>query len=156
MKLERLVTLSPAPLIWSVDWALKTEAEQLYGGTKTLIAGWLSIRVIRNPSGFLGFVQGPAALAVMALILGFLMTAAWFSNPTNPMRCYGFACMIGGALGNLTDRLVRGYVVDFLELWRLPVFNLADLSIVVGMLLIVIDLYRKPVPDKNRSLIARK
>ena len=46
--------------------------------------------------------------------------------------------IISGALGNLIDRLFRGYVVKFITLWELPAFNLADILIVVGWILLAL------------------
>lgn len=58
------------------------------------------------------------------------------------------ALVIGGALGNLYDRLVHGYVVDFIHLyWRdyhFPAFNIADSAISVGAVMMLLDIFRKP------------
>jgi len=54
-----------------------------------------------------------------------------------------FACVLGGAFGNLIDRLRLGYVVDFLNFLVWPVFNIADLAITIGTSLLVISLLRK-------------
>jgi len=55
----------------------------------------------------------------------------------------GLACIIGGALGNVIDRAVRGYVVDFIQVhyrdWYFPSFNVADSAITVGAALLIID-----------------
>lgn len=50
----------------------------------------------------------------------------------------GYAFAVGGAFGNVADRIVRGYVIDFLHLERWPVFNIVDIAVVVGLALIVI------------------
>ena len=59
--------------------------------------------------------------------------------------------MIGGAIGNLIDRLAYGHVVDFLlfywHTWFFPAFNLADCAITVGAVMIVLDgFFKKPEP----------
>lgn len=58
----------------------------------------------------------------------------------------GLALVLGGALGNLIDRLRYGYVIDFLDLyyrnWHWPAFNIADSAITVGVALIIIDSFR--------------
>ncbi len=48
------------------------------------------------------------------------------------------ALIIGGGLGNLIDRLTRGFVVDFISIWKWPIFNLADIYISLALLLIII------------------
>ncbi len=55
----------------------------------------------------------------------------------------GLSCIIGGALGNVIDRAVRGHVVDFIQVhyadWYFPSFNVADSAITVGAVLLIID-----------------
>src|SRR5699024_8083776 len=64
-----------------------------------------------------------------------------------------FSLIIGGSLGNLFDRLLRGYVIDFLDFrffgYNFTIFNLADVFIVVGVFLIIIKTSRKE--DKNAN-----
>ncbi|MGM0954228.1 MAG: signal peptidase II [Pseudomonadota bacterium] len=56
--------------------------------------------------------------------------------------------ILGGALGNVYDRVVHGYVVDFLHFywqdWHFPAFNLADTGITIGAGMMILDLFRKP------------
>lgn len=58
------------------------------------------------------------------------------------------ALIIGGALGNLWDRMTLGYVVDFLDVywgaWHFPAFNIADSAITIGAVMLVIDMIRNP------------
>lgn len=66
------------------------------------------------------------------------------------------ALILGGALGNVYDRVVHGYVVDFLHFyWRdyhFPAFNLADTAITIGAGMMILDMFRKPADDsENRG-----
>jgi signal peptidase II len=62
------------------------------------------------------------------------------------LYCLGLALILGGALGNLWDRLVLGHVVDFLLFhyrgWSYPAFNVADSAITVGAVLLIVDSFR--------------
>lgn len=64
-----------------------------------------------------------------------------------------FSLIIGGALGNLIDRLAYGYVVDFLDFhWQgqhFPAFNVADMAISVGAFMLIVDAFRKPAPTSE-------
>ncbi len=59
-------------------------------------------------------------------------------NLKHPAARFAVTFLIAGALGNLTDRLLGGYVIDFIEIWRWPAFNLADAYITIGVLLILL------------------
>ena len=129
-----------APLVLAVDWLTKSQAEQLFGGVKTLVPGWLAIRVIHNSGGLFGLLGREAATLSMIAALIVLVWLVFRTHASKTMRHFGFACMIGGALGNLLDRLVRGYVVDFVDLWFFPFFNVADLALAIGIVLAGWDL----------------
>ncbi|MFA5821304.1 MAG: signal peptidase II [Candidatus Gracilibacteria bacterium] len=60
-------------------------------------------------------------------------------NLKHPAARFAVTFLIAGALGNFTDRLLGGYVIDFIEIWRWPAFNLADAYITVGVLLILLS-----------------
>jgi len=63
------------------------------------------------------------------------------------MYCAGLALIIGGALGNLYDRVTLGHVVDFLLFhyrdWHYPAFNVADSAITVGAVALIVDSFRQ-------------
>jgi signal peptidase II len=112
----------------------------------SLLGGLLTLRLVRNPGAAFGMAQGMTivftcvAVAVVVVILRVArrLTSAWWA--------VALGLVLGGALGNLMDRLLRspgpgrGHVVDFLELPRWPVFNLADSAIVVaGVFMVVLS-----------------
>ncbi|MDP2381160.1 MAG: signal peptidase II, partial [Pseudohongiella sp.] len=63
----------------------------------------------------------------------------------------GYSLVLGGALGNGLDRAMRGYVVDFLDFywqdWHWPAFNIADVGIVCGALLLVLSSFKRSGSD---------
>lgn len=82
------------------------------------------------------------ALVAMALVIsGFLLH--WLWKATHPMLAYGLGLVLGGAIGNVVDRLRYDAVFDFLDFhafgYHWPAFNVADSAIVVGVLLLMLD-----------------
>lgn len=65
------------------------------------------------------------------------------AHPGQKLFCFALACILGGAVGNVIDRLLHGYVVDFLDFhwggWHFPAFNLADSAITLGAICIILD-----------------
>lgn len=64
---------------------------------------------------------------------------------------FGLALQLGGAIGNLIDRVVKGYVVDFLDFRFWPVFNLADTAITIGVALLCWEILREGAPGEEKS-----
>jgi signal peptidase II len=74
---------------------------------------------------------------------------AWLlSRGGRTLFCAGLALIIGGALGNLYDRVTLGHVVDFVLLhwrdWYYPAFNVADAAITIGAAALILDSFRRP------------
>jgi signal peptidase II len=69
----------------------------------------------------------------------------WMLNkhPTQTLFCFAISMIMGGALGNVVDRLLHGHVVDFIQLhhsgWYFPAFNLADSAITLGAICLILD-----------------
>ncbi len=57
-----------------------------------------------------------------------------------PYTSWGYGLIIAGAIGNLIDRFIRGFVIDFISIMNFPVFNVADIAISLGMVLIIFKL----------------
>ena len=68
-------------------------------------------------------------------------------HPTQKLFCWAVALILGGAVGNLIDRVMYGHVIDFLDFhigtWHWPAFNVADSTICIGVLLFVLDELRR-------------
>lgn len=87
---------------------------------------------------------GSVGLVVVTLaVTGFVLWIAARTDPAQRLARLGFALIIGGAIGNLIDRVWLGYVVDYilfhLPNWSFAVFNLADAFITVGAALVILD-----------------
>ncbi|MEW6554979.1 MAG: signal peptidase II [Actinomycetota bacterium] len=125
-------------------------------GEAVSLGGFGEIRQLRNPGTAFGIIEGrswPLFLASIAVFV-ILVAVLWrWGGPGTAAFQVGLGLIIGGALGNIIDRIALGAVVDFVDLgfWPMrswPVFNLADLAIVagVGMILIIVvkDSFKRP------------
>jgi signal peptidase II len=85
-------------------------------------------------------------LVAFALAAAAIVTFLIVKNTRKGLLCAGLALILGGALGNVIDRLRFGHVVDFLDLhaggWHWPAFNIADSAITVGAALLILDGFR--------------
>lgn len=119
----------------------------------------LRLRLVHN-TGF-AFSTGSGLGPVLAIVAIVIVGVLWSSR----RRVQGFWAtvalggIIGGALGNLADRVFRGAawgrgaVVDFIDLQWWPIFNVADASITVGLVIVLFHLYRN---DRRRARAARE
>jgi signal peptidase II len=120
-----------------------------------IIPGWLRIIHTENPGAAFGvladgspLVRGAVLIGVSAVVLLFVASALW--SRTNAFHSvvtrFALSLILGGAAGNLYDRIVHGTVTDFIEVyhgaWSFPAFNVADSAITVGAILLLIDMIR--------------
>ncbi len=140
------VLLAVAACAWAVDQLTKALAVGSLAGREPieLLGGVLTLRLVRNPGAAFGLAGGMTLLftAVAAgVVIAVLRTARRLASTAWALA---LGLLLGGALGNLSDRvfrapaLLRGHVVDFLELPHWPVFNVADTCIVVAAALMVL------------------
>jgi signal peptidase II len=82
-------------------------------------------------------------LAAFAVAAAAIVSVLIVRNPGRGLLCFGLALILGGALGNLIDRLRFGHVVDFLDFhalgWHWPAFNVADSAICVGAVILILE-----------------
>lgn len=105
-------------------------------GTTLSWGSFIKIRQIRNPGTAFGIISGkPWPLFVVSVVVFFLLLVVlWrWGGPGSTLFQVGLGLICGGAVGNIIDRVALGEVVDFIDLGFWPVFNLADLAIVVGV-----------------------
>lgn len=100
-----------------------------------LIPGVLAFRGVRNTGAAFSFLaHQPMTVAALSVILFFALLYAAFRVREDKPLAAALALAAGGAMGNLIDRLLRGYVVDFIETLFIvfPVFNVADMAVTLG------------------------
>lgn len=81
------------------------------------------------------------------LIVGFMIYYIVKNKIRNIWEILGYGLFLGGAIGNIVNRMVNGYVTDFLDFrfgdYYFPIFNVADIGIVIGVFLLLIDTFRR-------------
>lgn len=139
-----------AAVAYALDRVTKLLAERhLAGGSPVrLIPGVLQLTYTTNSGGAFGILQNQPVLFFAAACLISLGIVAASTRMTSTPISVGLGLILGGALGNLTDRLLRGpaasgRVVDFIDLGIWPVFNLADSAIVLGAAVVVLGSMRE-------------
>lgn len=110
------------------------------------VAGIDFVRVANDGIAF-GLLGGAGAAVIALAAAGFLVLLAYFAATTDREGIWlPLGLLAGGALGNLIDRISAGAVTDFIDLPRWPAFNVADIEITIGVLLIAI-LYLRDSED---------
>ena len=127
-----------------------------------IIGDYLTLHNVENSGAFLGMgsdlnptIKIIVLLILPVIVLG-LVTLHLFRDKTiDKLSLIGFACIVGGGLANVYDRIIYGSVTDFLHIdlggvFRTGIFNIADMSVSTGMIMILLAgfLYRKKKPSE--------
>lgn len=145
-----------------LDRLSKVWAERaLPGGPVDVIPGVLTFRFTTNAGGAFSIGgSAPWVFATATVVVSTLIVVTAFRR-RGPLMAVALGLILGGALGNLTDRITRGpglsgRVVDFIDLQVWPIFNLADSAIVIGAILLAVasarsDPSRADSPNTNAA-----
>jgi signal peptidase II len=126
-----------------------------------VVPGFFHLTHVENRGAAFGlFAESPSEWKIAVLVLFSLVALVvvsallWKNSHAMTTTGVGLALILGGALGNLWDRLVSGQVVDFLDFYvgnyHWPAFNLADSAIVVGALLLVTEILFSKSPSEQK------
>jgi signal peptidase II len=156
------------PLFWSVlggvvvvDFVTKQLAVTALGRVPVYLAGqWLSLRLVYNPGAAFGIHVGSysrfvfTVLALVALVVLGAMVRQ--TSPRQFARLLALALVCGGAVGNLIDRVRSGRgVVDFVDVWigsfHWPTFNVADMAVSCGAILLALVLWQEGKDGERAS-----
>ncbi len=125
----------------------------------TVIPGFFNITHIHNPGGAFGFLAGQSVFwrqMVFLFVSGMAVVLIFYFYHKTPgthlLLSIGFALILGGAIGNIIDRILLGAVIDFLDFhagkWHWPAFNVADSAISIGIVIFAYHLLFNKMPDK--------
>ena len=122
-----------------------------YLDTMSIIPNFFSITYIQNQGAAFGILQGNLAffIGITILFLAYLMKTIVDDKEMYGLKVAYYSMILAGIIGNLIDRIGRGYVIDMFSFqfgtYQFPVFNVADICIVVGVFLLSIDVIRSEV-----------
>ena len=137
--------------------------------SKTLMVNWLdlyervavlpffNLTLAHNTGAAFSFLAGAGGwqrwfFVALAVVISAVLVI-WMKRlaVTARLEAISLALIIGGAIGNVIDRLIYGYVIDFLDVYvgtyHWPAFNIADSAICIGAVLLIIDSFRKPAAN---------
>ena len=122
--------------------------------SRSIIEGFFNLTYVRNPGAAFGFLQSAAPmfrkiffLSITPVALGVILYFLKSTKDGDWGQVVALSCVFGGAIGNYIDRIRFGYVIDFLDFYfkntHYPAFNVADSSIVVGVVLLLFFSYQE-------------
>lgn len=152
------VWYSLALLIIVLDQVTKGMAEQyLEYGRPVVLTSWFNLTLQYNPGAAFSFLSDAGGwqryfFSGIAVVISAVLIVWLYRLPTTQrMLPLSLALILGGAIGNLWDRVALGHVVDFISVhyggYFFPAFNIADSAISVGAVLMILDSVLAPRPD---------
>lgn len=159
-KYHFLVSLAVVLLDQFTKWLVAKEI--VLHDSIAVIPGLFRLTHVQNRGAAFGlFDDSPsewkiAVLVLFSLVALVVVTALlWKNSHTMTATGVGLALVLGGAVGNLCDRLIAGHVVDFLDFYigsyHWPAFNVADMAIVVGAFLLVGEILFQKSPNEEAA-----
>jgi signal peptidase II len=149
----KLAYLAIAGGVFLIDQATKAWAVRRlrFGDDVNIIPGFLNFAYAQNTGVAFSMLDdhgdaGRWGLSAVALVAGALVVYFFWRTPRSDDRILGaLALLLAGIAGNVTDRLRLGFVVDFIDVqfgtWHYPTFNVADMAIVTGAGLMILDMF---------------
>ena len=149
----KLAYLLAAAMIFMIDQTTKAWAVRRlrFGGDREIIPGFLNFVYAENTGVAFSMLDGHGdtgrwGLSVVASIAAVLVLFYFWRIPRTSDRLLGaLALLLAGIIGNLTDRVRLGFVVDFIQVhyqdWYYPIFNVADIAVCVGAGLLILDMF---------------
>ena len=148
--------LAVAGVVLALDQVTKFAVQQRMaeGMSIPVWPGVFHLTYIRNPGAAFGLLADQRWLFILVALLLIACVAFLFRQLIQqpPIMRFGAALLVGGAVGNLIDRIRLGKVVDFFDFRIWPIFNVADIAICVGVGLILLTMFR----DQGESYAEKK
>ena len=159
---RKILTIAMVTLV--IDQITKSILGNLIklGTTKQIIKNFFYITTVHNDGAAWGIFSNQSIIIIIGTIISFFIIYKFiYGFKQNTRNNVAFGLVLGGLAGNLCDRLFLGYVRDFLDFmifkYDFPVFNIADIAIVIGVILWIIAIIKgEDVNDNNSKRSKRK
>lgn len=145
--------LGIAAIVVLLDQITKITITQIFSyGQSVPVTSFFNLVLVYNKGAAFSFLSSQGGwqryfFTGIAIVAAIVITYLIKKNLGQRLHCWGLTLILGGAVGNLIDRLMYGHVIDFLDFyvkgWHWPAFNVADIAICVGAGLYILDELRR-------------
>lgn len=153
---DRIIGLLGVAIVVVCDQLTKNliSADLKVGQSVALLEGYVHLTLVHNTGAAFSMLRNKLWLLIFLAVIAVMLLLVYFPKIIRYGKCaqVGVVLLLGGTVGNLIDRIVHRYVVDFVDLRIWPVFNVADAAISVGALMVALVLLRKDsIGEKKQS-----
>ena len=123
----------------------------ILGQSQTIISPFVDFTYVQNNGAAYSILQGKQTLLIvftLLVMIGILAYLIVYRKKISKLEQLSLSLILGGGIGNLIDRIILGYVIDFVNIHIIPVFNVADIGITIGCILFAITIL---FLDKNNE-----
>lgn len=152
-----LIWLILTVIVFAVDIASKFLIHSTFKPYESIhLLPFFSIKYARNTGAAFSILEGQRwLLAIIAILISLFIIYVLYKNERKKiLENFSFALILGGALGNLLDRLYYGYVIDFIDVnfgsWHYPTFNIADCAICIGIMFFIMGNIKNKTGKKEK------
>jgi signal peptidase II len=152
-----------ALILFVLDWVTKQVIESnLFYGQEIAVLPFFDLTLRYNTGAAFSFLAQAGgwqrwffSLIALMVVVGISWRLVKIAE-TSRLEALALTCVLGGAIGNLYDRLVYGHVVDFLQfhwqqVWYFPAFNVADSAITIGVILMLLESFVSKKPEEVKK-----
>lgn len=147
----------------SKRWALATLGPEPEDRELMIAGDWLSFLYVRNTGVAFGLFQNASSIFIftsLLITLAIIVAYVWYLPNRLGWLQFCVGLIVGGAIGNVIDRVQYGYVIDFVKVGWFPIFNIADSAVTVGITMLALFLAffeeepasRRPMPRDDALL----
>ena len=151
-----IIAISLLVIIIDIITKLLVTSNLILNNSITIIPNFFYLTYVHNYGGAWSiFNNSTLAITIISFVIIIGIIYYLLKNKvTKKIEVIGYSLLLGGAIGNLIDRVINGYVIDFLDFYVFgydyPIFNIADIGIVVGIIILIISMCLEEFKNVNK------